>query len=122
MNKSKVLIADDDKAIQESLELILSDKYQISIANDGEEALNKAKSIQPDIVLLDIKMPRANGLQALKNLKQLSPNLAVIIITGYNSVEIAVEAIKLGALDYILKPFSKDQILKAVENGLHKNK
>lgn len=117
-NRPAILIADDDDAVRESLKLVLSEKYKIFTATDGQEALEKAKSIHPDMVLLDIKMPKANGLQALKELKKIDANLPVIIITGYNSVEIAIEAIKLGACDYILKPFPKEQVLNAIEKGL----
>ncbi|MBL7129866.1 MAG: response regulator [Candidatus Omnitrophica bacterium] len=119
MSKKRILICDDEVGIRESLNLILKDDYDLSFCNNGQECLECLTAGQEfDLVLLDIKMPHTNGLDILKRIKEKDPGLKVIIITGYKSVETANEAIKLGAIDYIVKPFSSKEILKSVERNI----
>jgi len=111
----KILICDDEEGIRESLKLILGDHYDLILADNGEQCLqclDNDKTI--GLVLLDIKMPKVNGLEILKLIKEKHPGLNVIIITGYKSVETASEAESLGASSYIVKPFKSDEILEAV--------
>ncbi len=112
--KPTILICDDEEGIRESFKLILEDQYDLRFATHGLEAIEMLKSLNPSLMLLDIKMPKIHGLEVLKTIKQLKPNLPVIIVTGYQSVEMAQEALKLGAADYIPKPFESKQILKSV--------
>ena len=112
--KPVILICDDEEGIRESFKLILEEQYQLKFATHGLEALEMLKSFTPDLMLLDIKMPKMHGMEILKKVKQLKPKLPVIIVTGYQSVEMAQEALKLGAADYIPKPFETKEILKAV--------
>ena len=112
--KPIVLICDDEEGIRESFKLILSDLYDLHIAENGLRAMEILKTLSPAAMLLDIKMPKLNGMETLKQIKKLKPNLPVIIVTGYQSVELAQEALKNGASDYIPKPFDSKQILKAV--------
>lgn len=114
MAKKKILICDDEEGIRESLRLILEENYDLDFAITGIEALEKAKKESPDIVILDIKMPKMNGLDTLKEIKKVSPNTKVIIASGYKSTETAQEAVKLGASDYIIKPFDSKELLKKV--------
>lgn len=119
MQKQKLLICDDEEGVRESLNLILSEKYDLVFAQNGEEAVQTLKSY-PDIkaVLLDIKMPKKSGLEVLKEIKYLYPGLPVIIVTGYQSVEAAAEAIKAGAVNYIIKPFDSKAVLETVEKSV----
>lgn len=114
MPKPVILICDDEEGIRESFKLILEDSYDLRFAQNGLEALELLKSIEPKAMLLDIKMPKAHGIEILKQVKKIKPKLPVIIVTGYQSVEMAQEAIKNGAADYIPKPFESKQILQAV--------
>ena len=112
--KHTILICDDEEGIRESFKLILGDLYQLHFANNGLEALETLKGFVPDLMLLDIKMPKMHGMEILKQVKKLKPSLPVIIVTGYQSVEMAQEALKNGAADYIPKPFESKQILKVI--------
>lgn len=116
--KPLILIADDEEGIRESFKLILEDQYDLEFAVNGVEALERLKTLTPDLMLLDIKMPKVHGLEILRRVKALKPKLPVIIVTGYQSVETAQAAIKNGAADYIPKPFDSKQILRAVKNSL----
>ena len=116
----KILICDDEEGIRESLKLILADDYDLILTENGEqclECLEKAKDV--GLVLIDIKMPKVNGLDTLKQIKEKQPKLKVIVVTGYKSVETAAEAVKLGAADYIVKPFKSDEILEKVRSSLN---
>ncbi len=115
---TKVLICDDQEGIRESLKLILEDFYNLVLTEDGEQCLAVLKNA-PDVgvVLIDIKMPRVDGLEILKKIKQKRPDVKVIIVTGYKSVEAAAEASRLGASGYIVKPFKSAEILEAVKRN-----
>ena len=116
----KILICDDEEGIRESLKLILGDHYDLITVDSGEQCLECLKNdTSIGLVLLDIKMPKVNGLDILKAIKEKNPDLHVIIVTGYKSVETASEAATLGASGYIVKPFKSDEILEAV--GKHIN-
>ena len=118
IKKATILICDDEEGIRESFKLILDERYSLKFATNGIEALDMLKSFTPDLMLLDIKMPKLHGMEILKQIKKLKPKLPVIIVTGYQSVEMAQEAIKNGAADYIPKPFESKQILKAIKHIL----
>ena len=113
MAKARILIADDEEGIRESLNLILGDEYELVFANDGEEALAHLSQDSFNLALLDIKMPKLDGLEVLRRLKGKLAT-PVIILTAYQSVELAKEAVRLGARDYLPKPFERDQILNSV--------
>jgi len=111
----KILICDDEEGIRESLKLILGDHYDLILTDSGEQCLNcLANDKNIGLILLDIKMPKVNGLEVLKSIKEQAPGLDVIIVTGYKSVETASAASSLGACGYIVKPFQSDEILEAV--------
>ena len=114
MGKLEILICDDEKNVRESLKLILEDDYKLEFAGDGLEALEKLRTFPARLVLLDIKMPKMHGLEILRQIKALKPSLPVVIVTGYQSSEIAQEALKSGAADYITKPFDSQKIKKTV--------
>ncbi|MBU2541838.1 MAG: response regulator [Candidatus Omnitrophica bacterium] len=116
--RKKILICDDEEGIRESLNLILEKDYELVFAADGEQCLNNLRNDKNiGLLLLDIKMPKTTGLDILKEAKSISATLKVIIVTGYKSVETATEAAKLGAIDYIVKPFESKSILKKVKEA-----
>ena len=121
MARTRILIADDEEGIRESLNLILGDEYDVTFAQDGEETLAKLTSQSFALVLLDVKMPKLDGLEVLRRLKNTGVESAVVVLTAYQSVELAREAVKLGALDYLPKPFEREQVLGAVRGVLAKH-
>jgi DNA-binding NtrC family response regulator len=119
MANSKILICDDEEGIRESLKLVLGDHYNLVAVDSGDmalEVLSKAKDIK--LMLLDIKMPKTNGLDVLQEIKKKFPKIKIIMVTGYKSVETAAEATRLGASGYIVKPFKSQEILETVKKNL----
>lgn len=120
-NKKRVLICDDEEGVRESLSLILSERYNVSFAENSLKAMDYLKTNpDTDLILLDIKMPKMNGLEALKNIKKKYPYINIVIVTGYQSAEIASTAVHGGAKGYIVKPFQREQILKTVQDIIGK--
>ena len=119
MNEKKsILICDDEEGVRESLNLILGEEYKLDFANNGNEALQYLAKANPDLIIMDIKMPQKNGLEALKELRQQKPNIKVIMVTGYQSVETASEASKYGIVEYITKPFESSLVKETVQKAL----
>jgi len=119
MEKNKALVIDDEQIVLDSVSKILKDEnYEVDVSLSGREGLNQAIQKEYDIVLTDIRMPDIGGMRVLRDVKRSKPSLPVVIITGYASVKSAVQAMKLGAADYIEKPFTPDQLLKAVDAAL----
>ncbi len=115
----KILIVDDEEFIVENLiRIFKKENYNIDVANNGKEAIDKCISQSYDVVLLDLNLPDIDGIEVLKRLKEIDENILVIIITGYASIESAVKAIKLGAYEYIKKPFKADAIKLIVKLAL----
>ncbi len=120
MGKERILIVDDEEAIREILaEFCRSLDYEAVIAASGEEALEKFKPDAFDCVISDISMPGMNGIELLKNIKTIDKRVVFLIITGYPSIESAVEAMKLGAYDYITKPFNMEDMQLKIERALY---
>ena len=113
-----ILIVDDDKSIRYSLKRMMEGKYSILTAQNGEEALERVKESSPDLILMDIKMPGRSGIDVLREIKSIDPKSLVIIMTAYGTTETAIEAMKYGAFDYILKPFPIPQMKGLVEKAL----
>ena len=106
-----ILVVDDEAIIRTTLERILVEEcYRVTSVSTGAEALDHLARNEVDLVLLDLNLPDVNGIDVLRQAKELDPDLLVIVVTGYASVESAVEALKLGAYDYIKKPFKADVI------------
>lgn len=112
--KKSILICDDEEGVRESLKLILEKDYALTSTMDGFGAIEKAKQKQFDLIILDIKMPKLTGVDTLKELKKVSPQIKVIIATGYKSAEIVKEVSTLGANDYIMKPFETKEVLSKI--------
>lgn len=119
----KILVADDELIVRESLVAWLKKGgYQVDAASGGEEALESLEKSAYDLLFLDIKMPDMNGIDVLRVVKQRYPGTMVVMITAYGSVESAVEAMKLGANDYLMKPFEPEQLALLVEKLLQHKK
>ncbi|RLB39757.1 MAG: sigma-54-dependent Fis family transcriptional regulator [Deltaproteobacteria bacterium] len=114
-----VLVVDDELSILQSLEGILSDEgYEVICAASGREALEKIKETMPDIVLLDIWMPEMDGIETLVKIREISPQIQVVMMSGHGTIETAVKATKLGAYDFIEKPLSLEKLLLTINNAL----
>jgi len=111
--KGRILVVDDEAVIREGIRRILGGEgYQVDTSGSGRLALEKVQEESYDVVITDLKMPGMDGMEVLKAIKILQPEVPVIIITGYATVETAVEAMKSGAFDYISKPFTAEQIIE----------
>ncbi len=116
-------VIDDEPIIHEVLgELLSSEGYAVELSSNGEEALKKQPDFEFDLILLDLLMPGMDGITVLKKLKEIDPKAVIIIITAYASVESAIEAMKIGAFDYIQKPFKHDELLLTIERAINLKK
>ena len=119
---AKILIVDDEKSIRKTLRDILEfEKYEVDEAGDGLECLVKLKQNTYDILILDIKMPKMDGMDALDRIQLLAPDLPVIMISGHATIDTAVEAVKKGAFDFISKPPDLNRLLITIRNGMDKS-
>lgn len=123
MSKAKVLVVDDEENIRDALEGILCDEgYEVIAVGEGETALRTIGSNDIDLILLDIWMPGIDGIQTLKILKNLEPDIEVVMMSGHGTIETAVKATKIGAFDFIEKPFSMDKLLSVVSKGIRRGR
>ena len=122
-DEPKILIIDDDETMLDSCSQIFAKEvYKTETAEDGETGLQKVKEIKPDLVLVDLKMPGKDGMEVLEELKTIDPNCVAIVITGYGTLESAVEAMKRGAYDFLPKPFTPDELRIIVRRGLERRR
>jgi two-component system response regulator AtoC len=105
-----ILIVDDEIAVRESLRVILKNDYEVFLAKNAEEAFLQIKEHSPEVILLDIILPDLDGLKVLEKIKQNKPEMRVIMITATKTVKTAMEAMKLGAYDYVTKPFDINEL------------
>ncbi len=113
-----ILIVDDEVGARESLRMILKNEYEVFLAKNAEEAFLRIKEHSPDVILLDIILPDLDGLKVLEIIKQNDPDAIVIMITATKTVKTAVEAMKLGAYDYVTKPFEVDELRLMISRAL----
>ena len=119
MKKANILIVDDNKSILETLSAILEEKgYRTDTAKNGREAIEKSKTNFYDLVLLDIRLPDIEGTKLLTKMKETRPKTVKIMITGYASLQNAVEALNLGADAYVMKPVDPENLLKVINEKL----
>src|SRR5437870_7562031 len=118
LGRTVVLIVDDDDGLRDALHLTLDDEYAVVDAAHGRTALSMVRSERVDLVLLDILMPDVDGLEILQELKALEPDLPVIMMTGVKTVRTTVAAMKLGASDYLTKPFQEEELLATIRRAL----
>jgi two-component system response regulator PilR (NtrC family) len=121
MIKDKILVADDEQSMREFLDIMLKKEgYKVSLASNGEEVVKLMDNDLFDLVLLDIRMPKLDGISTLKKIKAIAPETVVIMITAYASADTAIKAMKEGAYDYITKPFKVEEIKLIINNALEK--
>src|SRR5229473_570413 len=119
MSKGSILVVDDESEIREGLEILLkSEGYGVSSADTGESGLAKLEQHPFDLLLLDVSLPDRNGLDILKEIHRRDPQLSIVLITAYGSIEMARAAFKNGAMDYITKPWSNDELLAQVAQAV----
>ena len=121
-SKYTILIVDDEPLIRKSLfEILKMIGYQCLMVGSGEEAVEAIQKKKVDIVISDMRLPEMSGIDLLKKIKKLQPSIEVIMMTGFGSIETAVEAMKLKAFDYITKPIVDDEIKLVLEKIIEKN-
>ena len=119
MKRAVILVVDDEAVIRDGIQRVLEgDQFGVETCMSGHNAIERLQEKEFGLVITDLKMPGMNGIEVLKAVKTLQPDIPVILITGYASIDTAVEAIKNGASDYISKPFSPDILLEKVHNAL----
>ncbi|HVN95878.1 MAG TPA: response regulator [Syntrophorhabdaceae bacterium] len=118
-----ILVVDDEKGIREGCRRILvSEGYAVDLAENGKEALDMVRAKPYDLLLVDLMMPVMGGMELMEEVGQIDPEIIMIVITGFATVETAVDAMKRGAYDYIPKPFSPDQLISVLNRGLEKRR
>ena len=116
---SSILIVDDDSRLRQSFDKLLHEEgYKVRTAPSGEAGLEAVKQEIPDLVIMDVRMPGMSGIEAFQAMRKIDPKLPVIVMTAFGTTETAIEAIKLGAFDYLLKPFDIPDILTLIEQAI----
>jgi len=121
-NLSNVLIVDDEIGPRESLRMILKPNYNVFTVENGYAAIQMMHQIEMDVVTLDLKMPGISGIDTLKEIRLIDPDVMVIIITGYGTLKSAIEAIRYGVFDYIPKPFNVPEIIEIIDKSIQRRK
>lgn len=122
VDKNSILVVDDEMGPREALRMILKNRHEIVIAESGEDAIECIDGKDFDVAIVDIKMAGMDGLQLLQRIKEVRPDIEVILMTAYASVDTAKSALRYGALDYLIKPFDYRDVVDIVEKGLAKRK
>ena len=120
MARPVVLVVDDDAGVRESFRLTLEDHYDVVDVPDGLRALDAVRASQVDLVLLDIRLPEMDGIEVLERIKAIDEGVEVVLVTAVRTVRTAVAAMKLGAFDYLTKPFEEDELLAVIARALEK--
>ena len=118
----RVLVVDDEFGVRQSFQMVLKDTYDVLLADSGKSAINLLEKNSVDLILLDIRLPDINGLDLLKQFKQSEPTTEVIMVTAVKEIQSAVKAIKLGAYEYIIKPFNVEDVQKVLKRALEKQR
>lgn len=118
-DKIRILVIDDEQIVLDSIKRLLKrdENYHIETALSAVEGLEKVEKFKPDIILTDLMMPEIDGLELLKKVKEINDKIFVIMITGYATINTALQAMQLGAFDYIAKPFTREELRKVIERA-----
>src|SRR5208283_5029989 len=112
---------EDEVNVARALEMVLKDEgYEVDVAMTGASALDRFSGKDFDLLIADLRLPDINGMEVIKKVRQEQPNTDVVVITGYSTVESAVEAMKLGVVDYLAKPFTEDELKNIIASTLNK--
>ena len=123
VEKATILVIDDEKAMRDSCcQVLTKDGYRAETAVDGDTGLQKIRELKPDLVLVDLKMPGMSGMELLEKVADIDPNIVCVVITGYATIESAVEAMKRKAYDFLPKPFTPDELRIITKRGLEKRR
>ena len=118
---ARILVIDDDDSVRKVLVSALEDEgYQVDVAETGKKAIEKSQANFYNLALIDIRLPDMEGTKLLSDLKETTPKMVKIIITGYPSLQNAIQAVKMGANDYVVKPFKMESVLDTVKQNLKK--
>lgn len=121
--KSTILVIDDEETMRDACQQVLSKNgYDTETSADGTDGLRKVRELTPDLVLVDLKMPGISGMEVLEKIGKIDSTIICIVITGYATIESAVEAMKRGAYDFLPKPFTPDELRIIIKRGLEKRK
>jgi len=120
--KATILVVDDENGVRQSFNMLLKDNYNVLLAGTGEEAADIFSKNPVDLILLDILLPDINGIDLLEKLMETDPNVEIIMVTAVNEIKTAVKAIKLGAYEYIIKPFEVNDVLILIDRALEKKR
>ena len=119
--KARILVIDDDESIRSALSLVLKEKgYEVDVAINGQEAISKSKASFYNLALVDLRLPDMDGIRLLTEMRETVPKMVKIIITGYPSLENAIEAVNRGADAYMVKPYNIDDLMRTIEESLRK--
>jgi DNA-binding NtrC family response regulator len=119
--QARILVIDDDATVRKSLEAVLKeDGYEVDVAENGKEAISKSKSRLYNLALVDLRLPDMDGIELLTAMRDTTPKMVKIIITGYPSLENAIEAVNRGADGYMVKPYTMEKLLDTIKEHLQK--
>jgi putative two-component system response regulator len=121
-NLPNILIVDDEIGPRESLRMIVKPNYNVFTVENGNAAIQMIQQIAMDVVTLDLKMPGISGIDTLKEIRMIDPDVMIIIITGYGTLKSAIEAIRYGVFDYIPKPFNVPEIISIIDKSVQRKK
>jgi len=123
LEKIKLLVIDDEEVILDGCTQIFSNEdVVVETAFDGTKGLVKVKEIKPDVVLVDLKMPGISGIEVLEKIKEIDNQIITIVLTGYATIDTAIDSMKRGAYDFITKPFTPDELRITVKKAMEKRK
>jgi PAS domain S-box-containing protein len=118
----RVLVVDDEEGPREAIRMILKPHYQVYLASSGEEVLTCLPQLRPDVIFMDVKMPRMDGVQLLERVKSADPLVEVVMITAYATLDTVQRAMRFGAMDYLVKPFAPKELEDAAERALRRRR
>jgi len=116
--KKTILVVDDELGVRQSFNMVLKEEFNVLLADSGEKAVDIFSKNPVDLILLDILLPDIYGIDLLAKLKEIDPNTEIIMVTAVKEVKTAVKAIKIGAYEYIIKPFNVDEVVTVIHRAL----